>query len=116
MSVFHYHRIMESQNNLGLKGPLKVNWFQTTCNEQGHLALDQVAQSPIQPDLECFQGWGIYHLSGKPVPEFQHPHCKKFLPCIQCKSTLFEFKTITPCPISTGLAKMFILIFLTSPL
>lgn len=38
------------------------------CNEQGHPELDQAAQSPIQPDLRCFQGWGIYHLSGQPVP------------------------------------------------
>ncbi|KAK4826723.1 LOW QUALITY PROTEIN: hypothetical protein QYF61_010976 [Mycteria americana] len=30
-----------------------------------------VAQSPIQPDLECFQGWSIYHLSGQPVPPEQ---------------------------------------------
>jgi len=33
-----------------------------------HLQLYQVAQVPIQPDLECFQGWGIYCLSGKHVP------------------------------------------------
>ena len=48
----------------------------------GHLQLDQVAQSPIQPDLECFQGWGIYNLSGQHVPVFHHPHGKKFLPYI----------------------------------
>lgn len=41
---------------------------QPACNEQGHPELDQTAQSPIQPDLGCFQGWGIYHLSGQPVP------------------------------------------------
>ncbi|KAK4815383.1 hypothetical protein QYF61_001371 [Mycteria americana] len=41
---------------------------------EGHLQLDQAAQSPVQPDLECFQGWGIYHLSGQPVPVFHHPH------------------------------------------
>ncbi|NXL43142.1 ROS1 kinase, partial [Podilymbus podiceps] len=29
---------------------------------------DQVAQSPVQPGLECFQGWGLHHLSGQPVP------------------------------------------------
>ncbi|KAK4810053.1 hypothetical protein QYF61_005116 [Mycteria americana] len=44
---------------------------------KGHLQLDQVAQSPIQPDLECFQGWGIYHLSGQPVPVLHHPHLLK---------------------------------------
>jgi len=31
---------------------------------QGHLKLDQVAQSPIQPGLERFQGGGIHNFSG----------------------------------------------------
>ncbi|NXC15664.1 KHDR3 protein, partial [Corythaeola cristata] len=39
-------------------------------NEHRYLPLDQVAQSPLQPDLECFQGWGIYHVSGQPVPDY----------------------------------------------
>ena len=40
----------------------------TPCSEQGHLHLDQVAQSPLEPGLECFQGWGIHRLSGQPGP------------------------------------------------
>ncbi|KAK4818440.1 hypothetical protein QYF61_013127 [Mycteria americana] len=40
----------------------------------GHLPLDQVAQSPIQPGLEHFQGWGIHSFSGQPVPVPHHPH------------------------------------------
>ena len=55
----------------------KRHLVQPPCNDQGHLPLDQVAQSPVQSDLECFQGWGIYHLSGQPVPVFHHPCCKK---------------------------------------
>ena len=66
----------------GLKGTFRGHLAQPACSEQGHLQLDQVAQSPIQPGLEYFQGWGIYHLSGKPIPVFHHPHCKKFLPSI----------------------------------
>jgi len=68
-----------------------------------HLQLHQVAQSPVQPDLECFQGWGIYHLSGQPVPLFHPTRGKKCLLYIQSKSTLF--KTVTPCPIATGPTK-----------
>ena len=64
---------------LVLEGTFKGQLVQPPCNEQGHPPLDQVAQSPVQPDLECFQGWSIYHLSGQPVPLFFHPHCKKFL-------------------------------------
>jgi len=37
-------------------------------------------QSLAQAGLECFQGWGIDHISGQPVPVFHHPHCKRFLP------------------------------------
>lgn len=35
------------------------------------------SQSPVQPDLQHSQEWGIYHLFGKPVVLLHHPHCKK---------------------------------------
>ena len=73
------HRITEC---FGLEGMLKRHLLQHPCNEQGHLQLDQVAQSPVQPGLECFQGWSIYHLSGQPVTVLHHPHCKNILPYI----------------------------------
>ncbi|KAK4830138.1 hypothetical protein QYF61_008565, partial [Mycteria americana] len=59
------------KNALGWKGPLKVIQSNSPCSEQGHLQLDQVAQGPVQPDLECLQGWGIYHLSRQPLPPEQ---------------------------------------------
>ena len=59
------------------------------CHEQGRLQPIQVAQSPIQSGLEWFQGWGISHLSGQPVPGYHDHHCKKFVPHIQSKSPLF---------------------------
>jgi len=52
------------------------------CSKQGYLYQDHVAQSPIQPGLECFQAWGLHYLSGQSVPVFHHPHGKKFLPYI----------------------------------
>ncbi|KAK4810711.1 hypothetical protein QYF61_007685 [Mycteria americana] len=76
---------------------------QPPCHRQGHLQLNQVTQSPVQPDLECFRGWGLHYLSGQPVPVSHHPHRKKFLPYIQSTSTLFQFKTIAPCTVTTGL-------------
>jgi len=36
-----------------LEGTFNAHLVQLPCNEQGHLHLDQAAQSPIQPDLEC---------------------------------------------------------------
>ena len=73
------HRIIEW---FGLEGTFKGHLVQSHCKQQGHLQLGQVAQSPIQPDFECFQGWGIYHLSGQPVLVLHHPQNKEFLPYI----------------------------------
>ena len=73
------HRIIEC---LGLEGTFRGHLVQPLCSEQGHLQLDQVAQSPIQPDFDCFQGWGLPCVSGQPVPVFHHLHCKQFPPCI----------------------------------
>jgi len=53
---------------IGLGGTFEGHLAQPRSRDQGRLQLDQVAQSPIQPDLECFQGWGIDHLFGQPVP------------------------------------------------
>ncbi|EOA97032.1 hypothetical protein Anapl_17450, partial [Anas platyrhynchos] len=43
------------------------------CHGLGHLPLDQVAQSPIQPGLEHLQGWGTHSFSGQPVPVPHNP-------------------------------------------
>ena len=69
----------------GLEGTSKGP---TPCHEQGHLQLDQVAQSPVQPERECFQGWGIGHLPGQPVLVPHHTHHNKFLPYIYSESLL----------------------------
>ena len=71
------HRITEC---FGLEGTFKGHVAQTPCNEHGHRPLEQVAQSPVQPGLQCFQELGIYHLPEQPVPVSHHLHCKKFLP------------------------------------
>jgi len=57
----------------GLEGTLKIIEFQPPCCGQGHLPLDRVAQIPIQPDLEHFQGGGIHSFSGQPVTVPHHP-------------------------------------------
>jgi len=65
MNWTYNHRIIEC---FGLEGTF------IPCSKQGHLQLDQVAQSPAQPGLECFQGWGLHYLSGQPVPVFHYPY------------------------------------------
>lgn len=49
-------RITESSE---LEGDFKGHLLQFPCNKQGHLWLEQVAQSPVLLDPECLQGWGI---------------------------------------------------------
>jgi len=68
-------RIIESFELEGtLKRPCLV---QLLCSEQGYLQLDRDAWSPVQPDLQCLQGWGFHRLSGQPAPLLHHPYCKK---------------------------------------
>ena len=55
---------------LGLEETFRGHLAQPPCREQGHLQVDQVAQSPVQPDLECFQGWGISQVVGNPCQGF----------------------------------------------
>jgi len=88
----------------GLEGTFKGHLVQPPCSEQGHLQQDQDAQSPVQPDLECFHRWGLHHLSEEPVPGFRHTR-KKFLPFVQSKSALPYFITVNHFPIRTGPAK-----------
>lgn len=68
----HDHRI---SGLFEAEGILKIHLIQLLWNEHPHLYLD--SQSTIQPDLECHQGWSIYHLSGQPVPMSHHHYCKK---------------------------------------
>ena len=107
------HRIIES---FELEGTVKGHLVQLLCHEQGHLQLNQSAQSPIQPDLECLQGRGIHHISGQPVPVAQHPYCKKLFPYIQSKSHVFLFEAIFLFPVTTDSAKMSVPFFLIAPL
>ena len=66
----------------GLEATLKIIQFQSPCHEQGHLPLDQVAQSSIQPGLEHCQEGGSHSFSGQPVPVPHHPQGEEFLPYI----------------------------------
>jgi len=59
------------------EGTFKDHLLQPPCHGQGHLSLDQVAQSSIQPNPEHFQR--IHNFFGQPVPVSHHPHEKNFL-------------------------------------
>ena len=54
--------------------------------------------------------------SEQPVPVSHYPLSKEFLPYIESKSALFQFKTITSHPITTLPDKESLLIFPVGPL
>lgn len=62
---------------LRLEGTLKVIKFQLPCPGQGCQPLDEAAQDPIQPHLECRQRTGIHNLSKQPVVLPHHSLSKK---------------------------------------
>ena len=59
---------------------------------------------------------GHHHLYGQPVPVLHHHDCRKRLPYIQTKSPVFEFGTISPCPIRTESTQESVFLFLITPL
>jgi len=87
----------------------------TMLHGQGHLPLDQAAQSPIQPGLEHFQGGGIHSFSGQPVPVPQNPHRKNFFLISSLNLVSFHLKLLPLVQSLQALVKSFS-IFLISPL
>jgi len=58
MIKFYYH--------LSWKEPLKTIWSNSPALNRD--SSSKIAQSPVQPDLECLQRWDVHHISGLPVP------------------------------------------------
>ena len=50
---------------LRLERTLNITELQPQCRGQSCRPPDQAAQGPIQPGLECLQGWGILSSSGQ---------------------------------------------------
>lgn len=80
--VFLFHSIIESLKGLGCEVKFKSRLVQCPRNafQLEHFHLYQVAQTPVQPDLEDFCGESIHHLSGQPVPVFHRTHYKSLVP------------------------------------
>ena len=106
---FLCHCYLFSQNHratewCGLEGTSRIMKLQPLYHRQGHqppyLILDQAAHGPIQLGLEHLQGWGIHRLSGQSVPAPHHSHRKELPSDVQTKSSLSQFKTTPPCPIT----------------
>jgi len=91
-----------------LEGTFRGHLAQPPCSEQGHLQLDQVAQSPIKPDLECFQGWGTSHLSGQ-------PGCQAFTTLIAKNLFLIPSLTLSSFSLKPSPLVLLLLALLKSP-
>ena len=113
MKIMKNHRIIEF---LELEWTFRGHLVQLSCNEPGYIQLDHVGQSLIQPLLESLQGLGIHHISGQPVSVSHHPHCKRLIPCIQPKSTLFKVEIISPCSVITDSDKESVPFFIIAPI
>ena len=74
-----FHQVRDHRMACVGRVPLTFVHFQPLCCGLGYLPLDQISWWPIQPGLECLQGWGIHNFSGQPVTV---PHLlrKVFLP------------------------------------
>lgn len=103
------HRIIEE---FGLKGIFKAHLVQHPCNEQGHLQPKQIAQTPVQPNLEGFKRWAsasslgnLFQLfpafSGSQLREFQNQKWWCFT-----KQDLMDFSSMK-CPCWLSPCKMF---------
>lgn len=62
----------------GFEGIFKGHLVQLLSKWAGTSSTRSGYSEPHPTWLECFQGWGIQHPSGKCVPVFHHPHCEKF--------------------------------------
>ncbi|PKU44073.1 hypothetical protein llap_5638 [Limosa lapponica baueri] len=62
-------RIVESQNGLGWKGPLKVIESNVPCNGQGHLQLEQVKEYLVTDNSEVFFLLPLKQLASKIVDD-----------------------------------------------
>ena len=91
---------------------------------KGHLVQLPVPNRDTYSSVRCsepLQEWDTHHLSEKPIPVPCYPSHKSIflksnlhLPSFSLKQ--FPFETISPCPITTDLAKESAPLFLIAPL
>ena len=82
------HRITESQNIWGWKGPLWVTQ-PNPLPKQGHP--EQAAEDLVQAGLEYLQRRRLHSLPGQPGPGLRHPQREEVLPRVQLKLPLLQF-------------------------
>ena len=91
------HRITESQNVRGWKGPLGIPQS-NPLPKQGHP--EQAAQDRVQAGLEYLQSRRLHSPSGQPGPGLRHPQREEVLPHVQLELPLLQFVPVAPCPVA----------------
>ena len=100
------HRIIQP---LELKATLKAHLVHLPCNEPGYLWLTQVFRDTSSLTLRVSKYMASTNSPEQTVPVPHYPYCKKHFPYIHSKSSLFSSETISPCLITTGSAKNFVI-------
>jgi len=85
-----------------LEGTFKDDLAQSPCHGQGHLPLDQV--SPPNLTLNASSDGASTASLGNLV-WCESTIIKKFLSYVHSKPIGFQFKTVAPCSVTTGLGK-----------
>ena len=98
-----------------MEGTFRGHLAQSPCSEQGHLQQDQAAQNPVQPDLQCFQGWGLHYLSRQPLPVFYYPYFKIFFLISSLNLPSLSLKPLLLVLLQQALLKIFFPSFLQDP-
>lgn len=65
---FKTNKYLRKREKLSL---LKGIWM-FLCQAMKYVSNLKSHPAPFNLDLECFQGWGIYHFSGQPIAVFHH--------------------------------------------
>lgn len=92
---------LQNHSMVSVRGCLIDHLIPIPCREQGHLPVEQVAQSPVQLVLLHFHEWGILSFSGQPVPFPHQPHSEKFLLYAYLNLPSLSLKMVTPSPVTT---------------
>ena len=81
------HRITESQNSRGWKGPLWVIQSNPPAEAGSSTA-------------GCTGPCPLHNLPGQPVPVLRHPQREEVLPHVQTELPVPQFVPIAPCPVT----------------
>lgn len=94
------------------KEPLKGTWFKPPAI--GRDITTSCSSKPFSNLILNNSKDGSSTTSPGNMFQWQHPHCKKFLPYVQFIHMFFQFKIISPCSVTTGHGKKSFSFFLIS--